>query len=429
MITPSYSPTATERVLPRMALDFTTGVLDSRVTVARALNTATRTNSSGFIEVVNANLPRFDYDPVTLASRGLLIEEQRVNSLVRSAEFESGYWVKVGGSVTANSTVAPDGNSTADTYTEDTASSTHYAVQSLSGISAGQSITGSTYFKAGTRTYAVLSLYHTTINNYAAASFNLSTGAVANTAVAGTGISITSTSITPVGGGWYRCTITAVAGGAAFLRFGCGASADGTVGGTLGFPTYLGTSNTLFLWGAQVELGAFATSYIPTTTTSLTRNADVVSMTGTNFSDWYNASEGTFLINANRYLATSGFPRMLSCSDNTAANEIALYLANATSRAQVLAIDNTVIQTNGFAVYSTQQINLCGRFKLNGFAGSLNGGAAFTDSVGTMPVGLTQMTIGTGPLTTSPIFSGHVQKISYWPQGLTNAEVQAFSKG
>jgi hypothetical protein len=69
MITPAYSPTATERVLPRMALDFTTGVLDSRVTITRALNTATRVNSSGFVEIVNANLPRFDYDPATLAPR------------------------------------------------------------------------------------------------------------------------------------------------------------------------------------------------------------------------------------------------------------------------------------------------------------------------------------------------------------------------
>jgi hypothetical protein len=188
----------------------------------------------------------------TAASRNLMFQTQ---------QFDNAFWGKVGGSVTANTTVAPDGTSTADTYAEDTASSMHYAQQSLSGISAGQTLTGSLYFKAGTRTYAVLSLYHTTSNNYAVASFNLSTGAVANTAVAGTGISITSTSITSVGDGWYRCTITAVAGGAAFLRFGWGASADGTVGGTLGFPTYLGTSDTLFLWGAQVELAATATTY------------------------------------------------------------------------------------------------------------------------------------------------------------------------
>ena len=87
MITPAYSPTATERVLPRMALDFTTGVLDPRVTVTRALNTATRVNSSGLVEIVNANLPRFDYDPVTLAPKGLLIEEARTNLFFQSQAF------------------------------------------------------------------------------------------------------------------------------------------------------------------------------------------------------------------------------------------------------------------------------------------------------------------------------------------------------
>lgn len=69
MITASFPLTATERVLPRLALDFTTGVLDPRVSVTRALNTATAVNSSGFIAVVNADLPRFDYDPVNLSAK------------------------------------------------------------------------------------------------------------------------------------------------------------------------------------------------------------------------------------------------------------------------------------------------------------------------------------------------------------------------
>ena len=75
MITPSFALTATERVLPRLALDFTTASLDPRVTFTRALNTATRINSSGLVETVNADTPRFDY---TLnpggACKGLLIE-------------------------------------------------------------------------------------------------------------------------------------------------------------------------------------------------------------------------------------------------------------------------------------------------------------------------------------------------------------------
>ena len=119
MITPAYSPTATERVLPRMALDFTTGILDPRVTVARALNTATRVNSSGFIETVNANLPRFDYDRSTLAPKGLLIETTRANLVLQSADVSQAAWAKVGTGValapvvTPNAGISPDGTNNA----------------------------------------------------------------------------------------------------------------------------------------------------------------------------------------------------------------------------------------------------------------------------------------------------------------------------
>lgn len=84
MFTPSYSLTATERVLPNFAIDFTTGVVDPRIVTSRAGNTATRINASGVIELVNADLPRLDFDPVTLACRGLLSEGATTNLLLNS---------------------------------------------------------------------------------------------------------------------------------------------------------------------------------------------------------------------------------------------------------------------------------------------------------------------------------------------------------
>ena len=125
MITPSYATTATERVLPRMALDFTTGVLDPRVTVTRALNTATRVNSSGYVEIVNANLPRFDYDPVTLTPKGLLIEEARTNLLTYSEQFDNAAWGKQGSSVSQNVQTSPDGSVDADKLIEDATTGEH----------------------------------------------------------------------------------------------------------------------------------------------------------------------------------------------------------------------------------------------------------------------------------------------------------------
>jgi hypothetical protein len=83
MITPAYGLTATERVLPSLAFNFTTGSVDPRITCVRA-GDSTRTNSSGVIELVPANTSRIDYDPVTLACKGLLIEPGRTNSFLNS---------------------------------------------------------------------------------------------------------------------------------------------------------------------------------------------------------------------------------------------------------------------------------------------------------------------------------------------------------
>jgi len=118
MITPSFALTATERVLPRLALDFTTANLDPRITFTRALGTATRVNASGLIEAVAADTARFDFNHVTLACRGLLVEEARTNFLWPSANltlYSAGIFV--GCSAAQLGDIAPDGTATATRIT------------------------------------------------------------------------------------------------------------------------------------------------------------------------------------------------------------------------------------------------------------------------------------------------------------------------
>lgn len=86
---------------PKFSLDFTTASLDSSVAFSRAGNTATVVNSSGYVVGINANLPRFDYSPVTKVCNGLLIEEARTNAYLQSADFSQAIWVKTNGTVTA----------------------------------------------------------------------------------------------------------------------------------------------------------------------------------------------------------------------------------------------------------------------------------------------------------------------------------------
>jgi hypothetical protein len=405
MITPSYSATATERVLPRMALDFTTGTLDPRVTVTRALNTATRVNASGFIETVSANLPRFDYNPSTLAPKGLLIEESRTNALTYSNDFNNVIWTKTNCSIVLAGT-SPDGTANTNVLVENSASGNHWFFTANAVIG---SYTLSVYAKPDTRNWLVMRVTLATGN--AIAFFNVSTGVV-GTLAAG----LTAT-ITPAGNGFYRCSIsgTLVVGAVVIGA----ASADGVA-------SYAGNSgNALGLYGAQLEAGAFATSYIPTTTLAVLRNADQVTMTGTNFSDWFNASEGAVFVQIFRGDAT-GASRGAWRIDSGATNNGMDYRPYGSNNTVNISGASQVDIYPGGGVANSVVRNVFG-YKVNNFAAATNGGAAVTDTLGNLPT-VNQMVIGGLSSATGQILCGHVQKMSYWPQRLTEAEIRAFSK-
>jgi len=334
MITPAYSPTATERVLPRMALDFTTGVLDSRVTISRALNTATRTNSSGVIEIVNANLPRFDYNPVTLAARGLLIEETRTNLFLNSL---------------------------------------------INGTS------------LSTQSVTVTAVSHT-ISFYGTGTITLSGAATATVVGTGAYPNRQTLTFTPIVG-VLVCTVS-------------------------GSVQY-----------AQLEVGAFATSFIPTATTSLTRNADAVSMTGTNFSSWYNATEGAFVFwgNQNAVAAEIGYFAEAR-TDNS--NRLQMFANNGGGQNQFTVRNGGVIQadyTNTGTITQGTAFKTSFAYKLDSFALARDGGTVATDTVGTIP-SVTDFLIGHSGAASNLQLNGHIAKILYYPQRIINAEVQAFSK-
>lgn len=402
MITPSFGLTATERVLPRMALDFTTGVLDPRVTVARLLNTATRVNSSGYIETVNANLPRFDYSPVTLAAKGLLIEEARTNLQINSNLFNA--WAKSNISVTIDATeVSPDGLNNANKI-EYTAAPGSLTTNPSVALSAG-SHTASVYAKKGNTDFIALRLRQPGVTDVAFVRFNLATGAVAST-IAGSG------TITDVGGGWYRCTVTGTAAAANHVIIIYPNNDSGTAAGQY-----------VFCFGAQLEAGAFATSYIPTTTTSLTRNNDIVSMTGANFSDWYNASGGSFVFEGSA-VRPFGFAYLVLASDNTNTNRFGLYKSGNAVSGFVVSSGAAQMEITGSPIVANVPFKAAVAAQANSGNFSFNGSIGTNDTAIVMPT-VNQLTIGSFQ-NLSPL-NGHARAVRYYLPRLTNAELQAFS--
>lgn len=405
MITPSFGLTATERVLPKLALDFTTASLDPRVTFTRSGSTATVVGSDGYIATINANLPRFDFDSVTLACKGLLIEEARTNLMLHSNAFATGWSIVAASSFTNASGTAPN-NANEAALLIPAASATATINQSMPTTVAAY--TYSVYAKpsgAGVNQFYLVSRDNPNEN---LALFTLS-GAGTATKV---GASVSAQSIKLEKNGWYRCVVTFTPTAAATNRY----RITTAVGN--------GTDGILF-FGGQMELGGFATSYIPTTTAAMTRNADVATMTGTNFSDWFNASQGTFMFQGVNY-DVSSTKVMIDVTDGTLNERIQL----STGANKYFMADGGATQANfgtgsitANAVYKT-----VAAYKVNDLAFALNGAATQTDNTATLPT-LNQMTIGTRAVfVNTNQYSGWLQKLNYYPQRLTNAEVQAFSK-
>jgi hypothetical protein len=422
MITPSYGLTATERVLPRMALDFTTATLDPRVTFTRSGDTATVINSSGNIAPINADLPRFDFDPITLLCKGLLIEEARTNLFLYSAEFDNIYWGKIRSSITANATISPDGASTGDKLVENLDNGTHLIVRTETTTNTSAN-TWSIYAKASERpSINIVVREGTTFLRSSNATFNLSAGTVG--AVSNAGGSSATAAIENAGNGWYRCSLTITLGGVDTNSQALFQLNNGSVSSYQGD----GTSG-IFIWGAQLEAGAFATSYIPTVASTVTRNADNVSMTGTNFSDWYNASEGAFVtqvsllnISAGHLLtAFQGYSdvmrvRMLSSIPTANITVGGASQFNSTSQGSLGAITTNEIFSSALA------------YKQNDTSFAAKGVSVSTDTSVNLVTAPSRLAIGSLDNVGSGSMTGHMRRVFYYPQRLSNAEIAAFSK-
>jgi len=182
---------------------------------------------------------------------------------------------------------------------------------------------------------------------------------------------------------------------------------------------------------AQLEAGAFATSYIPTGATALTRNADVATMTGTNFSDWFNASEGTLKVTADTLsvAANSKTPTLASLyTDSSNLMRFWIWDGAPTSvRWTGLNALVTQFDLSNAPITANSNFSVVGAYKLNNFAQSINASVPSVDTSGTVP-SITAFNIGSISGGSTQFWNGHIAKILHWPQKLINAEVQAFSK-
>jgi hypothetical protein len=388
----------------------------SAVTAYTPTTTQPITNYIPVLETAAAGVARFDHNPTTGESLGLLIEEQRTNLWVRSDDFANASWTKVRATIESNVIIAPDGTLTGDKFVASTdASATHFIRQDVA-VTSGTSYTQTVYAKAGEYTQIVLG-FDADSSQFADAKavFTL-TGNGSISTITGT---FAATSITLVGNGWYRCQVTAAATATVTAIFRVYAA----TGGTNSF-TGDGYSG-IYIWGAQLEAGAFPTSYIPTVAATVTRNADAASMTGANFTSWFNNGEGTIYVES---ISPNSFSRIqASINDGTNNNKIEPALSS--GNFYLLGVNVAGAAVGSATTANTATANTAsktaGAYRVNDFAVSLNAGTVATDTSGTLPI-VDRMFIGQRTAGSVSI-NGTIKKIAYYPKRLANAELQALT--
>ena len=415
-------------------LDFTGGSLDSRVVLTRSANTATYINSSGYVTTAVANEARFDYDPTTLAAKGLLIEGSATNLQRYSATFQTtgSYWYPTAGSMTTGVLGDAPDLGTPQIFSEP-ASGTGSGVWQISGASAGlaasTTYTVSFWAKAGSRSKVMWRCD----GGGKDVGFNLDTGVA--TVVAGT---FTTTRMTAYPNGWYRCEAT----WANVNASGYPSIYTATGTGTTYTISYTCNGSIVELYGFQLEAGTGASSYIPTTTGQATRNPDLALMTSTNFSSWYTGgTTGTFFVDWHggvRGIAST--VRSVISTDDTATKHLHLQQASAAGALRVgdrNASPNYVTTANSLTsgartkgafsfaypgTGTTSTVNVC-----------LNGGTVATSSALLFSVAPTWLVLGgtstDGSTLTdlTTVLNGSIRQIKYYPTALTSAQLIAMT--
>ena len=371
-------------------------------------NVTTATTPSTYLPTTSAIAggPRFDYDPVTHVAKGLLVEEARTNLAQGSQDFSNVGWIKTGTTVTADSTTAPDGTTTADLIT----ASASPATVKFGAVQGGSYVT-SFFVKRGTSDWVYLGGQNVLLPN---AWFNINTGSV-GTVQAG----IDASGIQNIGNGWYRCWIVDTGDtGAEWATVGiCDADNSTTV--TVG--------RTIYLWGAQSESGAFPTSYTPTAVAATTaRAADVAVMTGSNFSSWYNAT-GTFTVEFDTFVIASGQTTIMMADNGASTTEyVRFYKPSGTTtlRVSFVAAGASAADLNRGTITVGPVHKWAASWATNDFAASFNASAVAVDTTGAVPAP-NQLRIGTDNL--SQYINGHIRRIRFFNTAKSDAELQALT--
>jgi len=398
--------------------------------VTRA-TTATRFNSDGFIESVASGVPRLDYytSGGTAGCPALLVEPSAQNIMAQSETLSvSGNWTRNAVLVSGGAIASPDGLASGTLIVATSGSSAEHNLSrnAATTVASGAVVTTSCFFKAhGTNNFAQLIVGGFTFSPASPfANFNLSgSGSV-------TAGNYSSAFIQNYGNGWYRCgfTATAAANGTPGFQI-CPILASGTARNA----SFAGDGiNGVYAWGAQAETGSIATSYIPTTTAAVTRNADVINLSGA-VSGCIGQTEGTIYAEVDSRNQQAGRIVSFQIAGTATSGQIRIDTVGAALRCRLINASGTSV----FDVTSSPAMSL-GINKIafafnaaaSGIVVALNGSIITTATAAVSTVhNATQLTIGAQDSVAGfgSFYNDRIRSVALYTTRLTNAQLAALT--
>ena len=353
---------------------------------------ATRINKDGLIETVASGVSRLNYpliDGVVNGCPSHLLEPVKQNVLQRSEEFDNSYWINNGCSINANQTISPSGELNADL---------------LTGVSGGF---GVVLFSTWTATNKVASCFAkkgstdlfriTNGSNGNFSEFNLTNGTVSQNTTGFVG------EIENYGNGWYRCIAIDTLERSGTFSLNVTAA-----------------SESVYIWGTQLE-SDYKTSYIPTTTSAVTRVAETA--TGSGDASTFNDSEGVLMAEISA-ISDDNISKRISISDSTANNHISIDVSEYTDtiigRVRSSNTEYAFMVVGGIAKSNTNKIAL--KYKSNDCSLWINGLKLAIDTSVAMPIGLLELSFDKGQ--NSNPFYGNTKQIQYFDSALNDSDLE-----
>ena len=367
-------------VEPSLNLDFANSKkLDSRITFTRG-STATYSDESGIIRTAAANEARFDHDSDG-NSLGLLIEESRTNEFPYSEDFSNSSWTKVNTTVTTNAATAPDGTSTAN----------RLQIGATNGVIYDNAV-------QGVASNSTISMWVKAVNPGTDDVFRLASAGDLTA-------DLTATNE------WVRYTFTSSTNTSSL--HGIARPSDNTAA-------------DVYVWGAQFEEGkTFPTSYIPTAGATATRAVDVASITGSNFSSWYNNNQGTYFLNA---VTLNGSTATNTTQDNLIDDgymNIQDYVGASVRRRAIATNPSGDFNFNPSQAPSRR---VAVAFDSSSANAAYNGILQSVDTtVSGLPNTASSLRIGATITGLAPVEQGYITRLTYWPTRLPDATLQALT--